>query len=321
MKEQTTPRPIAMALRWAFSLSTIAKVLAGARTTGIGVRGHDQPRTLSAFSVDSGAHRVAGLLALTALLIGSLQVQAITLVSNHAQAAPAGTQIVNALEFAQGFTTGSRPGGYLLNGIYIHFDRTPGIPSNFAATLWSADGTGAKPATPLSVLSNPDHLPRDGPWKFAAPPGTVLQPGATYFVHLSYNWTGNEQPPVLKTATGHQAGSEALKGWSAAGNWLSRPRGTSESWKPYTEAIRITVDGSVVAPPAPGAMNGSDAWRVTVTPTTISEAAPYPAVLTVDTGTAFAEDQTIVLALAGTAKVGDDFRVEAVGRCCRHPIG
>ena len=106
MAEQTTPRPTTMALRWEITLSTITKILAKARKTGFGVHRQDQPRRLSTSSVVNCARSAAVLLVLTALLSVSVQVQAITLVSNHAQGAPAGTQIVNALEFAQGFTAG-----------------------------------------------------------------------------------------------------------------------------------------------------------------------------------------------------------------------
>ena len=319
MAGQINSRSGKKAPRWAGALSTLASVLAVARGAEIGVRGHDRPLRPSVRSAVAGARRVAVLLSVVTLLSGSVQAQETPLVSNHAQDAPAGTQIVNALEFAQGFISGSSPGGHLLNGIYIHFDRTPGILSNFVATLWSADLSGSRPGAWLYVLSNPGDLSTNEPRMFAAPPGTVLQPGTTYFVHLSYDWAGNERTPVVRTATGDQADSEALKDWSVADNWFSRERGSSEPWNAYTEAIKITVDGSVVAPPAPSAADGGGAWSVTVTPATITEAVADPAMFTVSTGTSFTVDQTIALALAGTAKAGEDYTVASGGTALSAP--
>ena len=250
--------------------------------------------------------------------------QATALVSNHGQEASPSGQIVNAKEYAQGFTTGPSPEGHFLTDIGLQLNRAPGTPSNFIVTLWSADSQTARPAERLHVLNNPGDLSTAGVRTFRAAPDTVLEPDTTYFVHFSYTWDGDEQTPIVEATADDREDADGLGGWRIADDWLSRTRGSPESWVPYRESVKISVNGSDVARPAAGAPESvadrAAAWRVALVPDGITESDERAATLIVSTGgVAFPDDQHVALAVGGTATAGDDYTVESGGAVLAAP--
>ena len=164
-----------------------------------------------------------------ALLLGSLSLLAFTarpaaadvLVSNIGQTSSTNS---SGTQFAQGFTTGSYSGGYILTSIELEVDiDRPGVtatPSQelpiLKVELWS-DSSGA-PGMRIAGLTNPSEITEDGAVSFTAPANTILEANTKY--HVTVHHTA-EQPRTaigFRTTDSNDEDTGAATGWSIANN-------------------------------------------------------------------------------------------------------
>ncbi len=119
-----------------------------------------------------------------------------TLLTN--QAMPRSTRLHDGSAIAQVFKTGNHGGGYLLDAVIVELVDPPSAPEPGTAYvgLWSVDETDlfedantnqlvvlpwSRPGVLLESLASPDVFV-DGPNRFSAPLGTVLEPDTYYYV-------------------------------------------------------------------------------------------------------------------------------------------
>ena len=163
-----------------------------------------------------------------------------TLVSNFGQTG-GNTPVSLALHSqAQGFTTGSHSGGYILGSVEAQFSVVP------ANTLSVQLATGLPSATTVvATLSNPSAL-GTGVLKFTAPAGTTLKADTTYYVVVSGGIVGAiDATPRSGEDTGGPAG------WSLSDGSRFRLATSSGSWTLASDSLRLRVNGRTVsaAPP------------------------------------------------------------------------
>ena len=110
---------------------------------------------------------------------------------------PRSNQTHDGSAVAQVFKTGNHAGGYLLDAVIVHLVNTADLdPATTYVQLWSIDETDlfydihtgqdvvlpwSRPGAPLHALASPDAFV-DGPNRFTAPLGTVLEPDTYYYV-------------------------------------------------------------------------------------------------------------------------------------------
>ena len=119
---------------------------------------------------------------------------------------------------AQGFTTGSNPGGYTLSGISVTSLAKMGSPANLVVKLHAASGNNT-PGTELATLSgsNPDTA---GTHAYTCSTGCDLAAGATYHVALSAPNSPSSGPAnsymIKMTASNNETKTPSSNGWSIA---------------------------------------------------------------------------------------------------------
>ena len=177
--------------------------------------------------------RVSLLPALT-LLLGALslfhaapaQAQSTVLLSNFEEAYNDYQSPDDLTKFAQGFTTGSYSGSYVLTSIdVLAFDVGTAQPAAINGELWLA-AAGGGPGRKIATLSAPATVAK-GPISFNAPPNTLLAARTTYYFVVS---TDNSDYINITTTLSNAEESERTFGGSieniyyhSSGNWDSNP--------------------------------------------------------------------------------------------------
>ena len=178
--------------------------------------------------------RVAGFTDL-AVANGPAAVQATTgLVGNFGQTSTVTSTNLANFDVAQGFTTGSNAGGYVLDAVVLSF---VGAPSGLTVQLATGVSTTSA-GTTVATLTNPATLAA-GDLRFTAPAGTTLSAGTAYFVVVQA--TGGAARGMISKA--EDAGGAA--GWSISDEIYSRSASSTGSF-PTTDSLsvlRMRVDG------------------------------------------------------------------------------
>ncbi len=183
------------------------------------------------------------------------------LVSNLKQTASPANSRLDAIQ-AQAFTTGSNSAGYNLRSIEFQLATETGFPTlntserdSLRAELWT-DSSGA-PGARVTGLTVPSIVSQ-GTVSFAAPPGTTLTTGTTYYAVL-YT-TGAAAARIAVDTTGSDAEDTGkAAGWSIA-DVLHGAIGTDPesvtTWGRLPRSARIRVNGSAQGAAVPDAPTG-----------------------------------------------------------------
>ena len=146
---------------------------------------------------------------------------AAVLVSNTGQARENGQNVGNVNgnqgQYAQKFTTGSNPGGYILNDVIISLDNAQANAMP-VITIRAASGNGNNPLdTVLYTLTTPADLDFVLT-TFGAPAGATLDSDTSYFVVMQNANTANTSAARYSVSTTLADGEDsgALAGWSIA---------------------------------------------------------------------------------------------------------
>ncbi|MDE0232071.1 MAG: fibronectin type III domain-containing protein, partial [bacterium] len=191
----------------------------------------------------------------------STAVAANTLISNHGQLAT-GSQTAAFHDLAQGFSTGSNTGGYLLTSVELGQWTTTGTPGR---TLTATIATGLPSATTaVATLISPLNSNDGTTLAFTAPPGTVLNASTTYWLVLEFD-SDTESAPQLSYMTHDAEDAGGAAGWSIANAGLQRLAATTGAWNaPDNRSMEIRVNGLAVDQTAPG-VDSADAVRNVLT--------------------------------------------------------
>ena len=160
-----------------------------------------------------------------------------TLVSNTGQTSADFT--TDAIDYGQGFTTGSDTAGYTLTSIDIGYNDSSN--TAFSASIWSSFTADNSPDSLLYSLTPPATFSA-GNLTFTAPANATLTLDTTYFIMLALADSGSIT--VKRTATiNSNEDADAAAGWSIADTYVfySGGWGTSSSNKPLLVAVKGTV--------------------------------------------------------------------------------
>ena len=212
----------------------------------------------NAASVDNAFNQLTGRYRVTVTVNDHPGLEAVTLVSNLGQTAHGGVS-TSGSQNAQAFTTGTNASGYVLAGIEASLEA---VAAPDAVTVKVHNASGGNPGTVLAALSNPElTTATTGTVTFAAPEGTELAAGRTYFVVFSCaaGHSGVCFTPVRTLSAAEDSGKAA--GFSIADD---RRRGSPSLWTPNTNnAFQIAVTGAAkaVTNTAPVFTEGATATR------------------------------------------------------------
>ena len=158
---------------------------------------------------------------------------------------------------AQGFTTGTAPGGYNLTSIGVLLDQIGDVsqaPNAITATINEVNGT--EPGTVLCTLGHPSAYVADSVNAYDASGCSTLSPNTTYFVVLNRTDTSvGGTIRLRRTASFNEDGTPAT-GWSIADKRYYFVTSTS-SWATSAEAHLIEIRG-VAVPDPPKRVTGFD---------------------------------------------------------------
>ena len=141
-----------------------------------------------------------------------------TLVSNTGKNTD-GTLSFTTVYSAQGFTTGSQAGGYVLSSIELDVSQVPNTPSAVTVELWSATSS-SEPDASVATLTH-----SNGTWTtdlntFNAPTDTRLRPEMTYFVFVSDVTSAGDLLEIRYTNSS-SADSGGASGWSVGTRFIT----------------------------------------------------------------------------------------------------
>ena len=158
------------------------------------------------------------------------------LVSNLGQAAhSAGVSATDSQDLAQGFTTGSRSGGYTLGSVELDVTGFTGTASDVTVSIYSESGND--PNTAVHVLTTPASI--SGLTTFTAPSNANLAADTQYYVVIT---TAGEDVTLSRTdSTADDAGGAA--GWSIQDSGRINETG----WTITTRPLRISIKGLATA--------------------------------------------------------------------------
>ncbi|MYH24210.1 MAG: hypothetical protein F4156_03220, partial [Holophagales bacterium] len=167
-------------------------------------------------------------------------------VSNTGQTAT--TTLLNVI-YAQAFTTGSNPNGYVLTRVDWKFKRDGTTPITLAnINGWISEESSGTPHNAVTNLVDPASLPSDGLAQFTVPGGGIeLAPNRTYFAGLNVSASSTDQ---LHETTSDGEDTGAATGWSIADSYRTRSRDSTD-WTGSTtdnDSLMIALHG-YVAPP------------------------------------------------------------------------
>ena len=157
---------------------------------------------------------------------------------------------------AQGFTTGTAPGGYNLTSIGVLFDQIGDVseaPNVITATINEVNGTG--PGTVFCTLGHPSAYVADSVNTYDASSCSTLSRNTPYFVVLNRtDMTAGGTISIRRTASFNEDGTPAT-GWSIADRRQYLP--LNGSWTTAAEAHLIEIRGAAVPDP-PKRVTGFD---------------------------------------------------------------
>ena len=157
---------------------------------------------------------------------------------------------------AQGFTTGTAPGGYNLTSIGVLFDQIGDVseaPNVITATINEVNGTG--PGTVFCTLGHPSAYVADSVNTYDASSCSTLSRNTPYFVVLNRtDMTAGGTISIRRTASFNEDGTPAT-GWSIADSRQYLP--LNGSWTTAAEAHLIEIRGAAVPDP-PKRVTGFD---------------------------------------------------------------
>ena len=158
------------------------------------------------------------------------------LVSNLGQAAhSAGVSATDSQDLAQGFTTGSRSGGYTLGSVELDVTGFTGTASDVTVSIYSESGND--PNTAVHVLTTPASI--SGLTTFTAPSNANLAADTQYYVVIT---TAGEDVTLSRTdSTADDSGGAA--GWSIQDSGRINETG----WTITTRPLRISIKGLATA--------------------------------------------------------------------------
>ena len=158
------------------------------------------------------------------------------LVSNLGQAAhSAGVSATDSQDLAQGFTTGSRSGGYTLGSVELDVTGFTGTASDVTVSIYSESGND--PNTAVHVLTTPASI--SGLTTFTAPSNANLAADTQYYVVIT---TAGEDVTLSRTdSTADDSGGAA--GWSIQDSGRINETG----WTSTTRPLRISIKGLATA--------------------------------------------------------------------------
>ena len=166
------------------------------------------------------------------LLCAAGLARAEVLVGNLGQSASSYLVLGYATDAAQGFTTGSRAGGYLLSGIDVRFRTIAGDRRAPSVTVHSASPTGPRIAT----LAGPASVD-EGVERFTAPGEVRLAPDTMYFVRFE----GSTLSVAVRTTTSDREDAGGSAGWRIGdlGHWRLANETGSFFDDPWSILIRV----------------------------------------------------------------------------------
>ena len=148
--------------------------------------------------------------------------------------------------FAQPFTTGDNPYGYVLESVVLNFRdfehnvQGVDVPPAVTVSVCPADGSG-NPGTPCDVLANPGTLVDFGDTgnsnTFTAPPGATLKSRTTYIVVAEAR--GGLLDWVSTVSTDEDDGKAS--GWSIGNSVLGTVN--DGGWQTATVRLHIAING------------------------------------------------------------------------------
>ena len=156
-----------------------------------------------------------------------------TLVSNTGKATDANISF-GTVYSAQGFTTGSKAGGYVLSSIELDVDRVPESSGGVTVELWSSmtmtDMEGNNPEEPEPDARLATLIHSSGTWAtglntFNAPADTQLGPNTTYFVFVSDIHVSESLRVHATDSSSADAGGAS--GWSVGTRFTTDEEGLS----------------------------------------------------------------------------------------------
>ena len=157
---------------------------------------------------------------------------------------------------AQGFTTGTAPGGYNLTSIGVLFDQIGDVseaPNVITATINEVNGTG--PGTVFCTLGHPSAYAADSVNTYDASSCSTLSRNTPYFVVLNRtDMTAGGTISIRRTSSFNEDGTPAT-GWSIEDSRQYLP--LNGSWTTAAEAHLIEIRGAAVPDP-PKRVTGFD---------------------------------------------------------------
>ena len=139
---------------------------------------------------------------------------------------------------AQGFTTGSNPGGYRLDSMSIYLADNPHADSNDTHVgVWSSNGV---PDELIASLTTPSSI-GTGTRTFAAPPRLLLDPDTSYFVVLNRGLVSLNDRLYFKMTSSHSETSEY--GWRIANGVRVSADPIPTTWTSAASSLSMRLDG------------------------------------------------------------------------------
>ena len=176
------------------------------------------------------------------LLLAPVQAQeAETLVSNTGRDTE-GTLSFTTIYSAQGFTTGSQAGGYVLSSVELDVSQVPNTPDDVTIALWSATSS-SEPDVQVATLTHSNGTWTTGLNTFNAPTDTRLRPEMTYFVFVS-DVTPAGQLLQIRYTNSSSADSGGASGWSVGRRAFTDEQGiVTGDYSHSDQRLKFKVNG------------------------------------------------------------------------------
>ncbi|MCY4546884.1 MAG: hypothetical protein OXC28_00835, partial [Defluviicoccus sp.] len=206
-----------------------------------------------------GGRRLAAWLApllVLALWAAEAKAQSTVLVSNIGQSAVE-TRGLDALDFAQKFTTGATVAGYTLTGVDLRLVAFTAADTDSAAPrvrVVRGAATGGSSVAVATLTAGTTTIPvgTGDNYAFTAPANTTLLPSTDYWIVVEAASSGGGDVIVFATNADSEDTTSAA-GWSIDDGTLTRAHDSTGAFTEGTIAFLIRVNGSSVNTPATGA--------------------------------------------------------------------
>ena len=162
------------------------------------------------------------------------------LVSNHHLAADDTEDLATDRVWAQPFTTGASPTGYVLANVKLLVDAS-NASTNPRVQVYTFDGQ--EPGSLVATLNNPATIVADAVNVFTAPPNTELDPSTVYFIVGGYG-SDRSKRFVIRTVAGGSEDPASASGWRIDINSLFKGRYIGRTWKRSDKSAYLRVEGA-----------------------------------------------------------------------------